>query len=70
MIKSVLTILGLLSLTGCASFEQLQAEGQEIRMRGSMNNSHGFFTHTITTPQGTYTIRGSRTTGTQIYRNK
>ena len=68
--KTIIATLAILTLSGCASFAQLQAEGQEIRMRGSMNNSHGFFTQTIKTPQGTFTVRGSNTTGTQIYRNK
>ena len=64
-----LILIALLMTTGCASFEQLQEQGREIRY-GNTSNPYGFYTHTVTTPQGTYTVRGSRTTGTQIYRNK
>jgi hypothetical protein len=66
--KTVLAAIALLTLSGCASFAQLQEQGREIRYGGG--NPHGFYTQTISTPQGTFTVRGSRTTGTQIYRNK
>lgn len=69
MSKLMFAISVILLTSGCANFEQLQAEGREIRMRGAAN-PYGFYTQTITTPQGTYTVRGSNVTGTQIYRNK
>ena len=65
--KTILAAVACVLLSGCGTLAQLQQQGREIRY-GNTDNPHGFHTHTVSTPQGTYTIRGSRTTGTQIYK--
>jgi hypothetical protein len=67
--KLALAALAIVTLSGCANFAQLQEQGREIRY-GNPGNPYGFHTQTISTPSGTYTIRGNRISGTQIYRNK
>jgi uncharacterized protein YceK len=67
--KTILALVALITLSGCGTLAQLQEQGREIRY-GNPGNPYGFHTQTVSTPAGTYIIRGNRITGTQIYKNK
>lgn len=68
--RHIVAVVAAVTLTGCGTYQPLPPDWKpDFINRPSLGPTTGF-THTVTTPSGTFTVRGSKGTGTQIYRNK
>lgn len=68
--KTLIALISIVTLSGCGTYQPLPPDWKpDFINRPSPGPTTGF-SQTVQTPQGTFTVRGSNTTGTQIYRNK
>lgn len=68
--RTLVATLAIVALTGCGTYQPLPSDWKPDFINRPSLGPVGGFSHTVTTSSGTYTLRGSQTTGTQFYRNK